>query len=243
MKLTYWADKGETDLDVLSEHIRDRGYSVLDIGCGSGHALEMFRNQGCDVTGVDPDCSALSAAQEKGLRVLEGTAENLPGSCSGYDIVTMTHVLEHTLNPSAALVNAGAVLKPDGLFYCVVPNAEAEHFRTFSQISEMLDVPRHLYFFTKKSLRQFAAKSGFRVVSWHYSGYLRHHSPSWRAWESDIYDRIRKRGEQPSVPRHNFSRSAWLAARTLCARPTRKYDCIGFLARRANLNLMSAPTS
>ena len=41
------------------------GERLLDIGCGSGDHLGLFRKKGCDVTGIDPSPFLLDLARQR----------------------------------------------------------------------------------------------------------------------------------------------------------------------------------
>ena len=64
------------------------GERLLDIGCGSGEHLSLFRRKGCDVTGIDPSSLLLDQAFRRlhsraELRI--GRAEDLPFSDNEFD--------------------------------------------------------------------------------------------------------------------------------------------------------------
>jgi len=85
------------------------GERVLDIGCGTGDHLLLFRRKGCDVTGIDPSQAMLKMAEEKlGNRAdfHVGYAEDLPFSDNEFDIVTMITSLEFTSDPERAIAEA-----------------------------------------------------------------------------------------------------------------------------------------
>jgi len=68
------------------------GERLLDVGCGSGEHLGLFRRKGCDVTGIDPSSLLLDQASQQlhsraELRL--GRAEDLPFSDNEFDIVTL----------------------------------------------------------------------------------------------------------------------------------------------------------
>jgi hypothetical protein len=117
--------------------------------------------------------------------------------------------------------------------YCEVPNCGAAYFRKFAGISEMLDVPRHIHVFTQLSLARLCAASGLKVIDWHFHGYTRHFGRPWREWENRIHDMLREHGSPAAAPRRTWVTDYALLARSAFARPERKYDCIGFFARKA----------
>lgn len=85
------------------------GERLLDIGCGSGEYLGLFRYKGCDVTGIDSSSLLLDQASRRlhsraELRV--GLAEDLPFSDNEFDIVTLIAALEFTRDPSLAIAEA-----------------------------------------------------------------------------------------------------------------------------------------
>lgn len=208
------------------------GASICDLGCGHGVLLQRFKQLGCEVIGVDPDSSARELGARSGITVLAGTAEKLPVELGNrqFDLVLMTHSLEHCIDPMAALANAARLTKRGGFFYCEVPNCGCLHFRAFTVCSEMFDSPRHLWFFTADSLRQALDKSGFIFDSWRFEGFSRHHSRSWREWEATIFDRLAKRSMK-AKSRHTLFRSAVLLVQSAFVSAAWKYDCVGVLAR------------
>jgi ubiquinone/menaquinone biosynthesis C-methylase UbiE len=85
------------------------GERVLDVGCGTGDHLLLFRRKGCDVTGIDPSPHMLKVAREKlGNRAdfHQGCAEDLPFSDNEFDIVTLITSLEFTSDPDRAIAEA-----------------------------------------------------------------------------------------------------------------------------------------
>lgn len=141
-------------------------------------------------------------------------------------------MLEHCRNPEQALQNVRALLAEGGVFYCEVPNCGSLYFQEFAQISEMLDVPRHLHFFTKVSLQSLCDLIGLEVLGWRYHGFTRHHHPSWRAWENSIHRKLEAHGVRLSARRRSPAGSLRLLLRSIGAPPDLKYDSIGFFARK-----------
>jgi len=86
-----------------------RNHSLLEIGCGAGHFLEMFYDGGFDVTGLDKSEAMLEKARERmehraTLRV--GDATHLPFDDDEFDYVAIVTALECMENPEDALAES-----------------------------------------------------------------------------------------------------------------------------------------
>lgn len=93
-------------LDLTSPRAGER---LLDIGCGSGDHLNLFRKKGCDVTGIDSSPLMLDLARQRlahRAQFHEGRAEDLPFSDNEFDIVTLITALEFTDDPGLAVAEA-----------------------------------------------------------------------------------------------------------------------------------------
>jgi 2-polyprenyl-3-methyl-5-hydroxy-6-metoxy-1,4-benzoquinol methylase len=207
--------------------------AIVDIGCGSGTLLKELARGGHRVTGVERDASSVSRRDEHDITVLEGSAEALPTALApaSHDGVVFSHVVEHLVDPIAALRHAVALLKPDGLLFCEVPNNESLIARQSGLAWEHLDVPRHINFFTARSLAALVEGAGLVVRRVYFSGYCRYFSDSYIATEQRIFDRLAALPGGARDATRNSSGRAWrLLARTALADARRKYDSVGIIA-------------
>jgi 2-polyprenyl-3-methyl-5-hydroxy-6-metoxy-1,4-benzoquinol methylase len=138
---------------------------LLDVGCGSGLFLARMRAFGWDVQGVDPDTEAVTAAQQAGLPVEQGTLESIRLLENHFDAVTLSHVIEHVHDPVATLRACYHVLRPGGTIWIGTPNLAAYGHSLFGQHWRGLEPPRHLVLFTPSALRLALQKAGFRIIS------------------------------------------------------------------------------
>lgn len=93
--------------------------SMLDIGCGTGTQLALYRRPGCRLFGVDTSAAMLDAARRKlgasaDLRQEDASSLSFPGRM--FDLITVVLVL-HELPASlrhAVLAECRRVVKADG---------------------------------------------------------------------------------------------------------------------------------
>jgi SAM-dependent methyltransferase len=236
VKLAYLADRGRMMDPARLAALQPGLTTVLDIGCGGGEFVAGLAAPGRALFGVEPDPRATELALARGVTVETGTAEAIPTGIAArrYDLIVMTHVLEHCADPARALRNVRSLMAPGGGFYCEVPNCAARYFETYDEISEMLDVPRHMHFFTGKALRKLMEIVGFTVVTEVHHGYTRHFTAGWRAWENRIHRLLQSHGGAKRAARRSLARDLRLIARSCYAEPDRKYDCVGLFVRASD---------
>jgi 2-polyprenyl-3-methyl-5-hydroxy-6-metoxy-1,4-benzoquinol methylase len=78
----------------IKRHISPKA-SLLDIGCDKGFFIDEARRYGYDVQGVEPSKIAREYCKKIGLDIYKDIKE----INNKYDIITLWHVLEHTINP------------------------------------------------------------------------------------------------------------------------------------------------
>lgn len=116
------------------------GLYSLDVGCGTGAVMNMLKEKGFDVAGVDMSPLAISFSEKKGLSPVLGDATALPFDDNYFDVVTALDVVEHVENDSAAVKEMYRVLKPGGIAVISVPahmwlwsyhDVSLHHFRRY----------------------------------------------------------------------------------------------------------------
>lgn len=140
------------------------GTRLLDVGCGSGHFLAMMKRAlGFDVYGVEAFGKNESFAKRHGLNIFRGTLTEAHFPAQFFDVVTMSHVLEHMPDPRAALKEVRRLLKPDGTLIIAVPNSASLLRYLFGRDWFSLDAPRHLFVPSVRNLRAFFSNEGFAL--------------------------------------------------------------------------------
>ena len=129
---------------------------LLDVGCANGDFPRFMAARGWDVEGVE---ISQSSQRIRDFRVYAQEFQHIPVNEPAYDAVTAWAVLEHVHDPMAYFRKAAVVVKKGGLFVFLVPNFQSVASRhLFCE-----DIPRHLYFFTRETVRQYVEKTGFRL--------------------------------------------------------------------------------
>lgn len=141
------------------------GGRLLDVGCGNGQLLTRLRALGWQVEGVEVDPAAVAQARASGLEVRLGSLEAQQYPPNHFDVITMSHVIEHVHDPAGLLRECRRVLHPGGRLVVTTPNLNSWGHRFFKDSWFPLDPPRHLYLFTFNSLQGVLKSSGFKVRS------------------------------------------------------------------------------
>jgi len=139
--------------------------TLLDIGCAAGFFLDEARKAGWDVYGVDLSEWAVKHAREKlGLKnVHQELLRQVKFPASFFDVVVMTDVIEHLIDPKSTLEEIRPLLKPNGIICCTTPDIDSLMSRL--QGSRWWYIkPSHLYYFNKLTLSELFNSAGFTVV-------------------------------------------------------------------------------
>jgi len=136
---------------------------LLDIGSGSGQFLYEMKQLGMVVYGVEPGNFNIKGAKNEGLNILKTDLINAKYSSNFFYIVTLNHVLEHVENPRAIIKEIHRILKKKGSLIISVPNFRSLAYKIFEKNWYQLDVPRHLFNFSDKNLKELLQKEGFKI--------------------------------------------------------------------------------
>jgi 2-polyprenyl-3-methyl-5-hydroxy-6-metoxy-1,4-benzoquinol methylase len=142
-----------------------KGKKILDIGCGTGELLAYFKTKGYDALGIEPSKDAREFAQQKhNIEVKEESyIKNIADN--SFDIVSMWHVLEHVSDLNGRMKDLKRISKDDATIVIAVPNVESPDSKHYGMYWAGLDVPRHLYHFSKASMTKLAQKHNMKITS------------------------------------------------------------------------------
>jgi 2-polyprenyl-3-methyl-5-hydroxy-6-metoxy-1,4-benzoquinol methylase len=126
---------------------------LLDIGCNIGLFLNVARDKGFDVTGVELNKACASFGKKHfGLDIQSETLDVVGFPDKSFDVITLFDVLEHVADLHGFLNEVKKILKDDGLLVLQSPNFDSLMARVTKSKWNWLTPPDHLYHFTQKSL-------------------------------------------------------------------------------------------
>jgi 2-polyprenyl-3-methyl-5-hydroxy-6-metoxy-1,4-benzoquinol methylase len=150
---------------------------ILDVGCGNGNFAGQLVEQNFEVTGCDPEESAIDIARRfvpKGRFHVLGVYENprYLGEAS-FDLMTAIEVLEHLFLPRKLVDFARQTLRPKGLLLITTPfygsylkNLLCSIFDKWDDQFTVLWDGGHIKFWSLKTLVQLLNEGGFELIEY-----------------------------------------------------------------------------
>jgi SAM-dependent methyltransferase len=135
------------------------GLRLLDVGCGMGGYLLAGRDLGMEVHGFEPSESHSRVAREVlGLPVT--TAYFSSEACAGrkFDVVILSHVIEHIYRPAPFVADLLAVLDEGGILQITTPNVDSLVARATGRRWPMLVPLDHVTMLSGRSFRYIVPK-------------------------------------------------------------------------------------
>lgn len=157
-------DKVET----INNYLRNKKEKrILDVGCGDGAILRIFRENGWETCGIEP--SQTDNPDQKDLNIIHEPFEHITFETFGmFDAIIMSFVLEHIREPKKLIAQLSKILKPEGIICVEVPNDFNELQKTIveQQGKEKwwISIPDHINYFDVASLKQLFEKSNYEIL-------------------------------------------------------------------------------
>lgn len=150
-----------TDGDI-SFHSQKGSGRLLDVGCNEGRGLFIYRQNGFDPVGLELNEVAAMEAREKGFAVHTELLESFQPE-QLYDIVVLSNVLEHSLDPKIMLNHVNRILKTGGQIWISCPDFDSWQRSFFGRYWINWHVPFHIIHFTRDVLVRILQESGFEI--------------------------------------------------------------------------------
>ena len=149
----------------VNVRLNGRNLRVLDVGSGFGDVLIYLQSRGCRTLGIDLNPQAAERARQYGVDVRVGTMQAMQLKPGDFDVVIMSHSLEHISHPADEIGEAWRLLAPGGRLLLAVPNGDSVRLRVDGAHWSCLSAPFHFWLFDAASLRSLVERHGFHVDS------------------------------------------------------------------------------
>jgi SAM-dependent methyltransferase len=149
------------------------GRRLLDVGCSYGAFLEVARERGWEVSGVELSRKGSEYAREhRGLEIFVGTLEQARFPDGAFDAVSLWDVVEHLDQPLELLRETHRILRPGGVLVVFTINqrslinatGDLLHRITLGAVRRPLvllyDI-HHNFFFDAETLGSLIRRAGF----------------------------------------------------------------------------------
>lgn len=145
--------------------------NLLDFGCGPGYLMEEAKKIGFNVYGAEFGEYAANISKNKfgEDRIFAGNIENCKFQDNFFDIVIMSDLLEHIVNPVSSLKKVNAILKntvnSNGGGYCMITTPNTNSFTCKIMGSKWAHYNlEHIHYFNINSIKKVAKITGFEIL-------------------------------------------------------------------------------
>ncbi len=138
---------------------------IFDIGCATGVFLDEARRRGWEVAGCDVSAYGVRQARSRGIDVVQADATHVFDACleERFDAITLWDVIEHLPEPAAAIRSAAMHLRSGGVLALSTGDLGSLCARLSGRRWHLFNLPEHLFFFTRASLRGLLETHGLSV--------------------------------------------------------------------------------
>jgi SAM-dependent methyltransferase len=142
------------------------GEACLEVGPGQGQMLANLKRIGWHSVGLDIDPAAAAIAERmSGCEVKVGSLLTCDLEPCSFDMVYMSHVVEHLPDLLESLTRCLLLLKPLGRLVLVYPNRDGLTAKYYERYSCVWDPPRHLVLPPKEAMVRLLSNVGFEQVA------------------------------------------------------------------------------
>ena len=140
--------------------------ALLDVGCGTGEFLRVAAERGWQCAGVEISPYAAEYGRARyGLDISEGalTANLFP--THAFSAITLWDVVEHLPDPLTTLAICAQLLKPKGVLAISTGDIGSLCARVCGRYWHLFNLPEHVFFFSRRTIRDLVKRAGFEVLS------------------------------------------------------------------------------
>jgi 2-polyprenyl-3-methyl-5-hydroxy-6-metoxy-1,4-benzoquinol methylase len=164
-------DPRSSHQQIIGHVLRLRKDPILDVGAAQGILGRLAEGSGLVMDAIEPHPQWAEHAKPHYRQVYNATIESAPLPDKTYRMVLCGDVLEHTVDPVAALNRLRAAATDDATFVVSLPNVAHIAVRfmllfgIFPKMERGILDKTHLHFFTRDTAAAMLRQAGLKVVS------------------------------------------------------------------------------
>ncbi len=156
-----------SQFNFIKQTIDLKNKDICEIGAFDGLLLSLFKKNNNNVFGYELNDDARNYAKKKYNIDLK---ENFLESKSKYDIIILSHVIEHFREPIEILIKIKSMLKEGGFIYIEVPNSPMPNECSYEMLMRYLNT-EHIVNFNMDNLIKFAESANLKIIRSEYNNY------------------------------------------------------------------------
>lgn len=163
---------------------------VLDLGCGDGLNIEIFKELGIkNVVGVDISEKLIKQAKQKNpnTEFYIGSADNLPFKNNSFDVVFVDSVFHHIIDYDPTVKEIKRVLKKNGLLCFIEPHRSI--LRAILDFICTLSIAKYMPLLRERSIAYLGEIN-----------FMKH----WISTENEFYDALVRNGFKDNFKKESF---------------------------------------
>lgn len=166
--IEWWQITYREYFHLFEKYLTKESAKVLEVGSGPGLFLKCGKENGWDVTGIEPSKQAYDYSLQFGAPVINDFfSKESVEKLGTFDIIFMDTLLEHVPDPIAIIQLAKSILNKGGLLCIISPNDYnplQKILREHQNYSPWWVVPHHhLNYFDFQSVQKLLNRQGFTI--------------------------------------------------------------------------------
>jgi dolichol-phosphate mannosyltransferase len=137
---------------------------VLEVGAYCGLFMDVARDKGWNISGIEPSHWASDIARSKGHEIVQGALSSAADRVNGpFDMIVSWDVVEHLEDPVRDLAVMRSKMASEGVLCLTTINKDGWFARLTGRRWPWI-MHMHLYYFTSKTLGDVLRRAGFSLV-------------------------------------------------------------------------------
>ena len=163
--LDYDNERLEQTAQTIDNFLKSKNVKILDIGSGNGGLLAKLRAKGySELYALDPADNCVKYMLDNNITAVRGSILDDPivmFDGETFDVIILSHVLEHIKDLRQAFINVSQLIAEDGAVYIEVP--DATRYKDFFMVPYYYFDIEHINHFSQRTMNIITSLFGFEA--------------------------------------------------------------------------------